>query len=157
MDIPLLAEALTQMLAPALPYLVQGGQDLVADAGKTLGTGAWERIKGLWARLQPRVEEKPAAQEAAQDVAEAPEDADALGALRLQLKKILAEDQAFAAEIAKLVEAAGGPSVQATVQGSGAVAQGPGAVAAGAGGVAVGRDVQGDVVLGRKPKRSDRE
>ncbi len=153
MDIQLLAEALTQMLVPALPYLVQGGQDLVADAGKALGTGAWEKVKGLWERLYPRVEERPIAKAAAQEVAKAPEDSEAVETLRRQLKRILEEDETFAAEIAKLLEAAGGPSFTATVQGSGAVAQGPGAVAAGAGGVAVGRDVHGDIVLGREPKR----
>ena len=40
-----------------------------------------------------------------------------------------------------------GPSYQATVKGSGAIAQGEGAVAAGAGGVAVGRDVTGSTII----------
>jgi hypothetical protein len=43
-----------------------------------------------------------------------------------------------------------GPSYQAELHGSGAIAQGPGAVAAGKGGVAVGGDVKGDVRVGRK-------
>jgi hypothetical protein len=45
-----------------------------------------------------------------------------------------------------------GPSYQAELRGSGAIAQGPGAVAAGKGGVAVGGDVKGDVRVGRKEK-----
>jgi hypothetical protein len=157
MDIALLADALTEMLAPALPHLVRGGRELVAQAGEEVATGAWERLKGLWERLRPKVEAKPAAAEAAEDVARAPEDGDAKASLRNQLKKLLAEDEAFAAEIAGLLEGLKGDSYKASVQGSGAVAQGPGAVAAGAGGVAVGRDVQGDVVLGRDPRRTDRE
>ena len=36
MDISLLADAVTQMLAPALPALVQGGQELIADAAKAM-------------------------------------------------------------------------------------------------------------------------
>jgi len=40
-----------------------------------------------------------------------------------------------------------GPSYQATLSGSGAIAQGPGAVAAGERGVAVGGDVQGGVIV----------
>jgi hypothetical protein len=43
-----------------------------------------------------------------------------------------------------------GPSYQAELRGSGAIAQGPGATAAGAGGVAVGGDVKGGVRIGRK-------
>jgi hypothetical protein len=45
-----------------------------------------------------------------------------------------------------------GPSYQATLTGSGAIAQGPGAVAAGAGGVAVGGDVHGGIHTGGKEK-----
>ena len=45
-----------------------------------------------------------------------------------------------------------GPSYQAELHGSGAVAQGPGAVAAGEGGIAVGGDVHGDVYVDRPPK-----
>jgi hypothetical protein len=154
MDVSLLADAITQMLAPALPALVQGGQDLVVAASKDLSAEAWERIKKLWGLLRGRVDQKPAAAEAAQDVARTPEDPDALATLRHQIKKILAEDEAFAAEIAQLV---GGPSFQANLQGSGAIAQGPGAVAAGAGGIAVGRDVHGGIVLGGDPRRRDRD
>jgi len=40
-----------------------------------------------------------------------------------------------------------GPSYQATLKGSGAIAQGPGAVAAGAGGVAVGGGVTGSTII----------
>jgi hypothetical protein len=45
-----------------------------------------------------------------------------------------------------------GPSYQATVIGSGAIAQGPGAVTTGEGGVAVGGDVQGGIHIDRKEK-----
>ncbi len=47
-----------------------------------------------------------------------------------------------------------GPSYQAELRGSGAIAQGPGAVAAGAGGVAVGGDVKGGVHIS-SPKETD--
>src|SRR5215213_401655 len=154
MDVSLLADAVTQMLAPALPALVLGGQDLVADAAKALGTEAWKKVTTLWGKLRGRIEQKPAAGEAAQDVARSPENPDALAALRHQIKKILAEDEAFAAEVAQLV---GGLSFQADLQGSGAIAQGAGSVAAGAGGVAVGRDVHGGIVLGGDPRRRDRD
>lgn len=96
---------------------------LIADAAKSLSTGAWEKIQALWGKLRGRVEQKPAAVEAAQDVARTPEDPGALATLRLQIKKLLAEDEAFAAEIAHLV---GGSFSQANLQRSGAIAQGAG-------------------------------
>ncbi|HSS48824.1 MAG TPA: hypothetical protein VLX28_07750 [Thermoanaerobaculia bacterium] len=68
--------------------------------------------------------------------------ADSRAALRLQLQKFLEADSSLAAEIAKLLEAAGPKmTYQAEVRGSGAIAQGQ-SVAAGAGGIAAGRNVR---------------
>jgi hypothetical protein len=142
MDLKLLADSLTTFLAPALPYLVSGGEGLIQEAGKKLGEGGPEILKSLWAKLRPKVEEKPAAAEAAQDVAKAPEDPDSQAALRVQLRKILEADPSLAAEIARLLETASPKTTyQAEVHGSGAIAQGK-SVAAGAGGIAAGRDVR---------------
>lgn len=144
MDTKTLSDAITILLAPALPFLVSGGGKIVEEAGKALGENTPEILKSLWAKLRPKVEEKPAAAEAVEDVAKASEDADAQAALRIQLRKILESDPALAAEIAKLVEQA--QATQATyhaeVHGSGAVAQGKGSVAAGEGGIAAGGDVR---------------
>ncbi len=143
MDFKLLAETLTTFLAPAMPYLISGGGELVEEAGKTLGEHGLDLLKTLWAKLRPKVEEKPTAAEAVQEVARAPEDADAQAALRLQLRKILEADVSFAAEIEKLLEAAGQKaSYQAELHGSGVIAQGKGNVAAGERGIAAGRDVR---------------
>lgn len=151
LDISLIAGAVTQMLAPALPALIQGGQDLVADAGKDLASGAWERIKGLWGKLRPRVEERPIAEAAAKELARAPQDPETLETLRLQIMKILREDEAFAQEIAQLVGEGAGNT--AFLQGSGAIAQGTGARAVGAGGVMVGGDLHGGVHQGERRGR----
>ncbi|HKI00534.1 MAG TPA: hypothetical protein VKK31_01005 [Thermoanaerobaculia bacterium] len=143
MDPKLLADALTTFIAPALPSLVSGGGELVKAAGETLGEKGVELIKSLWSKLRPKVEEKPAAAEAVQDTAKAPDDTAALEALQMQLRKILEADPSFAAEIAKLLEGAGPKaSYHAEVHGDGAIAQGEGNVAAGAGGIAAGRDVR---------------
>jgi hypothetical protein len=115
MDIPLLTEALIQMLAPAMQQLVQGGEEPASRVGEELGVGAWEKAKALWQRLRGRVKERPAAEEAARDVARAPEDPDALGAFRLQLKKILAEDEDLAAEVARLLGGSKDGSYQAII------------------------------------------
>jgi len=143
MDLKLLADTLTTFLAPTLPALVSGGEELIKEAGKKLGKEGPEMLKALWAKLRLKVEEKLAAAEAVQDVAKAPEDADAQAVLRVQLRKILEADSSLAAEIAKILEVAGPQTMfHAEVHGSGAVAQGKGNVVAGKGGIAAGRDVR---------------
>jgi hypothetical protein len=141
MDPKTLADALTTLLAPALPFLLRGGTELVEEAGKTLGEEGVALVRKLWGKLRSKVEEKPATAEAAVDVARAPEDADALAALRLQLRKLLEAEPVLTAELARLVETA--PQLQAEVHGSGTVVQGHGNVVAGPGGIAAGRDVRG--------------
>lgn len=156
MDLKLLADALVTTLAPALPFLVASGTEAVKAAGKKVGEETFELGRRLWARLRKPVEESPRALGAAAEVAEAPDDGDARAGLRRQLLKILEADPDLAAELAKLLDAAGrGLSYQANLQGSGAIAQGAGAVAAGEGGVAVGGNVGGDVSAVRRAREED--
>lgn len=151
MDLKLLADALVIALAPVLSHLMPGATEAVKAVGKKAGEEGFELGRKLWAKLHKPVEESPRALGAAEEVAEAPEDEDARAGLRRQLVKILEADPDLAAELDKLLESAGrGPSYQATLHGSGAIAQGPGAVAAGEGGVAVGGNVGGDVSAGRR-------
>ncbi len=159
MDLKLLAETLTTFLAPAMPYLVTGGQEMMGKAGKKLSEEGLEIARKLWGKLRPKVESAPMAKGAADIVAKTPDDLDAQAGLRLQIRQILEADAALAAELARLVEAAGPKTTyQAALYGTGAIAQGPGAVAAGAGGVAVGGSVHGDLLMGgdraRKPRGS---
>jgi hypothetical protein len=149
MDISLLAQTLATMLAPAMPYLIKGGQDLIAKAGQELGEGSWERVKALWERLRSRVRDKPAATAAAEAVAEAPQDEAKVESLREQLASILAEDQSLAAEIAKLLEPAGGGTTYIADSHGGHIAQGPGAMA---GDVVVKGDVHGGIQIGGSPR-----
>ena len=102
MDVTMLAKDLAVFLTPLLPYLLKAGEKAAEEAGKKLGGDAWDRAKGLWAKLRPKVEAKPAAQEAVQDAAAAPNDDDIQAALRLQLRKLLAEDAVLAREIERL-------------------------------------------------------
>lgn len=111
---------LSGFLAPFLPYLVERGEQLGEEAARQLGAGAWSFAQRMWERLRPRVEEKPAAAEAAADVAAAPDDRRAIGALELQLEKLLAADAELAAAIEELL---------AQAQQAGAVASGERSVA----------------------------
>ncbi len=138
MDLQELASGLTAQLVPFVPYLVQGGKTVGEEALKKFGEGVggatWERVKCIWGKLWPRWQEKPAAQEAVADVAKDPKDEDAQAALRLQIKKTLAEDASLVAELTRLLAELGPRiSYQAKVTGDGAAAQGPGATALGKG------------------------
>lgn len=98
---------LVKMLAPALPVLMGLGQKAIEKGAEKLGEKGAEGLAGqIWQRLKPKVEAKPAAIEAAADVAKTPEDGDAIASFRQQLKKILEdpENAGLKAEIAKLLD-----------------------------------------------------
>ncbi|MDZ8091801.1 MAG: hypothetical protein RMZ42_07640 [Nostoc sp. DedQUE05] len=101
MDIALLVK----FLAPCLPFLLNVGNKAVEGASQKVGEDVWNKAKAIWAKLHPKVEAKEAANEAATDVAQKPEDEDLQASLRVQLKKILEADTALAEEIAKILQA----------------------------------------------------
>jgi len=134
---PQLPAQLVQLLAPYLPYLLKGlklaGQEAAKALGEKAGEQGFEQAKALWEKLRPKVEARPAALEAAQDAAAHPDDEDALAALRLQLKKLLAEDPALAQEMTRLLE-----RTRPT---------GRTVIASGSRSVAIGGDVTGSVIV----------
>jgi hypothetical protein len=110
MDIALL----TAFLAPFLPALTQLGEKAAGKMAEKFGEDAWTKAKALWARLSPQVEAKEAAREAVIDLANAPENEDLQTALRVQLKKLLDQNQALAVEVAQLFQAPGPRGTPAT-------------------------------------------
>lgn len=110
-DITVLAQSVTALLAPALPFLVKAGEQVGTGALEKMGADAWERSQALWLKLRPRLEAKPAAQEAVIDVAAAPADEGAQASLRHQIKKLLTENSELAAEVAKAFTTAPASSV----------------------------------------------
>lgn len=123
---------LTAFLAPCLPILLKAGQRVAEDAADAMSGEVLEHAQRLWGRLREKIGGKPAAEEAARDVAERPDDQRARAALELQLEKLLAEDPELAADIARLWEDA----------------KSAGVVAVGERSVAVGRDVSGTIITG---------
>jgi hypothetical protein len=85
------------------------------------------------------VEARPAAQEAVVDVATNPQDEEALAALRLQLRKLLAEDEPLAQELARLL-----PQPRPT---------GQTVIASGDRSVAIGGNPSGNVIITGDVKR----
>ncbi len=116
------AATLTAFLAPVLPFLLKVGSKAAEGAMQQVGVDTWGKAKAVWEKLRPKVEEKEAAKEAAEDVAAAPDDEDLQAALRVQLKKILEKNEALAKEIAQLMNSdaptgLGGTTIQQKVTG----------------------------------------
>jgi hypothetical protein len=95
---------LTAFLSPFLPTLLKLGGKAVEKATESasgkFGEAAFKKAEAVWAKLSPKVEAKEAAKEAAIDVANSPEDEDLQVALRVQLKKLLEQDE----ELMKAIE-----------------------------------------------------
>ena len=138
MDPITLAAAATTLLAP---YLAKAGEKAAEKIGEKLP----EAIGKVWNAIAAKFKGRPAAVGAANELTAKPDDADNQEAFNVQLRKLLKDDPAFAAELERLLRAAGGDTIVNT--GSGAVAT-HGGVAAGAGGVAVGGNVDGAIVIG---------
>jgi hypothetical protein len=109
---------LVSLIGPSLPFLMGLGQKALEKGAEKLGEkgaeGLLPEVQEVWNKLSPQVQAKPAAQEAAEDVAKNPDDADALAGLRNQLKKILEapENTTLAAEITEILENAKAKSVE---------------------------------------------
>jgi hypothetical protein len=117
--------ALTAFLAPFLPTLVRAGEKAVEKAADAVSDEAFTYARALWEKLKPGVDAKPAAKEAAEEVAARPEDEDALAALRLQLRKLLEEDTQLAGDLAAIWQKAEAANVvQVTASGERSVAVG---------------------------------
>jgi hypothetical protein len=98
---------LTAFLSPFLPTLLRLGGKAVdkateSAAGK-FGDAAFAKAQAIWGKLSPKVEAKEAAKEAAIDVANSPEDEDSLATLRVQLKKLLEQDEELMKAIAQIL------------------------------------------------------
>lgn len=117
--------ALAAFLAPFLPTLVKVGEKVVEKATDAVTDEAFSYARALWEKLKPGVDAKPAAKEAAEEVAERPGDEDALAALRLQLRKLLEEDEGLARELEGIWRQAEAANVvQVTASGERSVAVG---------------------------------
>ena len=134
--------ALTAFLAPFLPSLIKAGEKAVEKAADAVSDEAFKYAKALWDKLKPGVEAKPAAKEAAEEVAAHPDDDDALASLRLQLRKLLEQDQGLAEDLARIwQEAQAANVVQVTASGERSVA--------------VGGDVTGSTIVTGDQTRSE--
>jgi hypothetical protein len=114
---------LTAFLAPFLPVLLKAGETAAEEVGARFGQDAWSHAQRLWDRLWPSVKSKPAALEAANDVAAQPDD-DRLIALKVQLEKLLDADHGLSRDVERLFAEADDANVVVAVIGERAVGAG---------------------------------
>ena len=139
-DIAQLATSAWTMIQPHLPVLATKAMDEISKKVP-------EAVNKVWEMITNKLETKPAAKEALEDVKKSPDDPDTQAAFRQQLKKVMTEDESFATDLSKLLEAAGN-TYKASLTGSGAIAQGAGAKAVGERGVVIGGNATGNIVTG---------
>jgi hypothetical protein len=107
MDVNTLVAPVVAVLAPAVPYLLGKVRDVAAtEAIKKLGKTTWDAAGKVWARLWPKIEAKEGPRQAVEVLATTPDDADAQAALRMHIKKMLAEEPSLAEELAQLLDKA---------------------------------------------------
>ncbi len=113
LETPLLAQMVTSLIVPAIPYLLKGGEQAWTEASKKIGTDTWEWAKTIWTNLVSYSKSKSNGEEtvkevlkAAQELADNPADPDAEVVLRVQIKKLLASDPELSLEIEKALNEA---------------------------------------------------
>lgn len=78
-----------------IPYFKKAGESTAKGIGED-----------LYKILKNRISKKPAAKEALDDLEKTPDDSDLQATLRVQIKKLLAEDDTFALELQRLLSEA---------------------------------------------------
>ena len=136
MDIPTLANSVWQVILPLLPLLATKGAEKISE----------EAAKSLWEAVKAKFDGKPAAKETLEDLLNEHEDSDLQAVFRVQLKKLLKEDDNFAKQLEGLLKATG-TSNTAHIIGGGTVVQGNNSVGVGQGGVYIGGNSEGNTIL----------
>lgn len=96
--------ALVTFITPFIPFLVKGGEAAAEEIGTKFSNSAWEKATAIWSILLPKIAKKPAANEVVNYIVETPEDEDLQAALRVQLKKLLADDEMLAKKLEQLLQ-----------------------------------------------------
>jgi uncharacterized protein YqcC (DUF446 family) len=109
---------LVAFLSPFLPFLLKLGgkaaEKATESAAGKFGEASWVKAQVIWEKLSPKVEAKESAKEAAVDVANVPEDEDLQAVLRVQLKKLLEQDEDLAKAITQILQADGSDGTPGT-------------------------------------------
>ncbi len=140
MDTSSISATAAAALTVLQPYL----SVIAAKAAEKIGQELPAVVGKLWNAIKTRFDNKQMARETLKDLLKKPDDPDLQAAFRVQLKKALEEDHAFAQELRRLVEEAD-PGTSYQVR-DGALAVGKKAKAVGKGGRLIEGRVKRDVL-----------
>jgi hypothetical protein len=99
--------AFVTFITPFLPSLVNLGSKVMDGVLEELGSDAWNKAKLIWVILWPKLKAKPAAEEAIEDLAAAPDNTDLQTVFRVQLQKLLDQDPALVEVLTALLNEPG--------------------------------------------------
>ncbi len=136
----------TAIVALLSPYLAEAGK----AAAKKTGEAIANATPKIYQAVKAKFNQKPAAVEALSDLKENPSDEDIQAAVRVQLKKLLAEDASFASQLQQLLEMAQSTdaSTVVNVAGDGTAVVGDNDTVIGKKGVNVGGNAYGPINTG---------
>jgi len=94
---------LTTLLTPFLRMLSKGSLEVAKGTASEIGKDGWQKIKQVWQAIWSKAEQRPSLKEALEDATATPDDPDSQAALRLQLKKLLADDPELVATLTEIL------------------------------------------------------
>lgn len=97
-----LAQQITALIGPVVPYLLIGGTKAAEKAGEKLGADVWDKVKDIWKKLCS--DKADHLGEIARDLAVDPENNEIKQAFAEEVKKLIEENPDLAIELASLVE-----------------------------------------------------
>jgi len=110
-----LSTSVVDYLLPFLPYLLRVNRYAAIKISGEEEERNWDKARRIWQELLPRLELKEAARESAEDLANSPGDTDAVGAFRLQIRKMMTADSALRELVRHIVEEKKSPDMSAHV------------------------------------------
>jgi hypothetical protein len=115
--IAILTPAVIKIAKAATGPVKEMGEELIETLGKTAG----KQVVSLMKMISSKSKGDPVAENALGEFVQAPQDQDAQAALRLQLRNMLIQDEAFAQDLRRLLESEESDAkeqVRITVEGS---------------------------------------
>lgn len=100
MDYWNIAQSAAETLAPALPFLLIGGKKALEEAGRKIGSDAYDKAKSLWSKVNFNKK----IQDAAKDVAISPDNATNRQGLAQRLEELFIERPDIAEQVNNILK-----------------------------------------------------
>ena len=141
MDITILSATAVALLSP---YLAEAGKAAAKKAGEAIA----DTVPKIYQVIKAKFAQKPTAAEALTELEKNPTDEDLQAAIRVQLKKLLAEDSSFANQLQQLIETAQAVAASniTNVTGDGIAVVGDDNIVTGKKGIHIGGNVQSSTI-----------